>query len=134
MRYVTEMRTMPRGQKPEGELRLSNAVHQARYRARRLKQPSPVVTRNRWPIDHRRSRLQRRDDATNVLLVLQAQYVDWLTALPDSLRDTATAEALEAIAVGFRLYERFWPEVPEGTQRWGVKGELRVERIVGAAG
>jgi hypothetical protein len=69
-----------------------------------------------------------------VLLVLQAQYVDWLTALPDSLRDTATAEALEAIAVGFRLYERFWPEVPEGTQRWGVKGELRVERIVGAAG
>ena len=37
-------------------------------------------------------------DATNVLLVLQAEYVDWLAALPDSLRDSPTAEALEAIA------------------------------------
>jgi hypothetical protein len=36
--------------------------------------------------------------------------------------------------VGFRLYERFRPEVPEGTQGWGAKGELRIERIVGAAG
>jgi hypothetical protein len=97
MRYVTEMRTMPRGQKPEGEIPLSNAERQARYRSRRLKQPSPVVTRTRRPID-RRSGLQRWDDATNVLLVLQAHYVDWLTALLGSLRDTATAEALEAIA------------------------------------
>jgi hypothetical protein len=24
--------------------------------------------------------------------------------------------------VGFRLYERFWPEVPEGAQGWGAKG------------
>ena len=88
---------MPRGQKPEGEHPLSNAERQARYRARHLKQPPPVVIRTRRPVD-RRSRPQRWDDATNVLLVLQAQYVDWLTALPDSLRDTATAEALEAIA------------------------------------
>jgi hypothetical protein len=36
--------------------------------------------------------------------------------------------------VGFRLYERFRPDVPEGAQGWGVKGELRIERIVGAAG
>jgi hypothetical protein len=36
--------------------------------------------------------------------------------------------------VGFRLYERFRPDVPEGAQGWGAKGELRVERIVGAAG
>lgn len=35
--------------------------------------------------------------------------------------------------IGFRLYERFRPEVPEGTQGWGAKGELRVERIVEAA-
>ena len=31
--------------------------------------------------------------------------------------------------VGFRLYERFRPEVPEGAQGWGAKGELRLERI-----
>jgi hypothetical protein len=35
--------------------------------------------------------------------------------------------------VGFRLYERFRPDVPEGAQGWGAKGELRIERIVGAA-
>jgi hypothetical protein len=35
--------------------------------------------------------------------------------------------------VGFRLYERFRPNVPEGVQEWGAKGELRVERIVGEA-
>ena len=36
--------------------------------------------------------------------------------------------------VGFRLYERFRPEVPEGVEGWGAKAELRVERIRGAAG
>jgi hypothetical protein len=34
--------------------------------------------------------------------------------------------------VGFRLYERFRPEVPEGPKGWGAKGELRFERIQGA--
>jgi len=32
------------------------------------------------------------------LLALQAAYADWLTALPNSLREGATATALEAIA------------------------------------
>lgn len=36
--------------------------------------------------------------------------------------------------VGFRLYERFRPDVPEGAQGWGVKGELQVERITRAVG
>jgi len=36
--------------------------------------------------------------------------------------------------VGFRLHERFRPDVPEGAQGWRAKGELRIERIVGAAG
>ena len=35
--------------------------------------------------------------------------------------------------VGFRLHERFRPDVPEGTQACGAKGALRVGRIVGAA-
>jgi hypothetical protein len=88
---------MPRGQKSEGETPLSNAERQARYRARHLKQPPPVVIRTRRPVD-RRSRPQRWDDATNVLLGIQIECADWLMALPDSLRGTAMAEALEAIA------------------------------------
>lgn len=31
--------------------------------------------------------------------------------------------------VGFRLYETFRPEVPEGVTGWGAKGALRIERI-----
>jgi hypothetical protein len=59
-------------------------------------------------------------------------------------RMTEARAAMEALAAslppeelnrgGFRLYERFRPDVPEGAQGWGAKGELRVERIVRAAG
>jgi hypothetical protein len=58
--------------------------------------PPHVVIRTRRPVD-RRSRIQRWDDATNALLGIQAECVNWLEALPDSLRSTAMAEALEAI-------------------------------------
>jgi hypothetical protein len=87
---------MPRGRKPDGEHVLSNAERQARYRARHLAQPSPVATRTRRPTD-RRSRPQRWADAVIELLALQAEYADWLIALPESLHDSPTAEALEAI-------------------------------------
>jgi hypothetical protein len=30
-------------------------------------------------------------------MALQAEYADWLAILPDSLRDSATSDALEAI-------------------------------------
>ena len=46
----------------------------------------------------------------------------------------ASLRSEELNRVGFRLYERFRPDVPEGPQGWGAKGELRVERIAGAAG
>ncbi len=39
----------------------------------------------------------RIQDAVDMLLGLQADYADWLAALPDSLQGSATAEALEAI-------------------------------------
>src|SRR5450756_1858098 len=45
----------------------------------------------------RRSRPQRWRDTVSELLALQAAYGDWLTALPDSLRASPTAAALEAI-------------------------------------
>ncbi len=82
---------MPRGRKPNGEHALSNAERQARYRTRRLTQPAPTKTRLRHPTD-RRSRPQRWRDAVSELRALQAEYADWLTALPDSLRDTPVAD------------------------------------------
>ena len=86
---------MPRGRTPEGEAALSNAERQARYRARH-KQEALVVVRTRRPPD-RRPRPQRWHDAVHELLTLQAIYAAWFEVLPDSLRDTATAQALQAI-------------------------------------
>jgi hypothetical protein len=93
---VTENTAMPRGRQPTGDHALSNAERQARHRARHRAEASTAVTRLRRPTD-RRSRPQRWRDAVGTLLALQAEYADWLAALPDSLRDSATADALEAI-------------------------------------
>jgi hypothetical protein len=46
----------------------------------------------------------------------------------------ASLPPAELNRVGFGLYERFRPDVPGDAQGWGAKGELRVERILGAAG
>jgi hypothetical protein len=87
---------MPSGRRPEGEHALSNAERQARYRARRqAEQPQPLL-RYRHPTD-RRSRAQRWREAVAELLALQGEYAAWYEALPDSLHDTTTAEALQAI-------------------------------------
>jgi len=96
-RYVTQVKAMPRGCKPEGEHALSNAERQARHRARQHdRMPTPVI-RYRRPAD-RRSRAQRWCDAVSELVTLQPEYVAWLDALPESLRATPTGEALQAIA------------------------------------
>jgi hypothetical protein len=87
---------MPQGHQPTGEHALSNAERQARYRARRqAEQPLPKI-RYRRPAD-RRTRAKRWHDTVAELVALQAEYAAWHDALPDSLRDSATAEALQAI-------------------------------------
>jgi hypothetical protein len=73
---------------------MSNAERQARYRAARAV-ARPVI-QYRSAGDHR-SRVRRWHDAVAVLLALQAEYRAWLQALPDSLQEGATAEALQAI-------------------------------------
>jgi len=87
---------MPRGRKPQGEHALSNAERQARHRARHSTQSPSITTHTRRPTD-RRSRPERWRNAVGELLTLQAEYATWLDALPESLRNSPTAEALEAI-------------------------------------
>jgi hypothetical protein len=87
---------MPRGRQPDGEHALSNAERQARNRARRETEQPPPKVRYRRPAD-RRTRSQRWYDTVSGLFALQAEYVAWHDTLPDSLRDSATAEALQAI-------------------------------------
>ncbi len=85
---------MPRGRKPEGETALSSAQRQARYRARQHAAIPPAAISRNTPAD-RRSRAKRWRDAVAALLATQAEYAAWSDALPDSLRDTATALALQ---------------------------------------
>ncbi len=98
----------------EGSQALSNAERQARYRARRAEQAGTTI-RYRRPAD-RRTRLQRWHAAVAELLALQADYTAWADALPEALRDTATAEALQAV-VDLDLSELADIEPPRGYGR-----------------
>ena len=82
---------MPR--QPLGDRPMTNAERQARHRAARAA-VQPVIQYRRAA--DRRSRARCWCDAVAVL-ALQAEYAAWLDALPESLRDSATGEALQAI-------------------------------------
>ncbi len=84
---------MPR--KPIGDRPMTDAERQARSRAARA--TSRPVIGIRRPANHR-SRARRWHDTVAELTALQAEYEAWLEALPDTLQDTVTAEALRAIA------------------------------------
>ena len=95
-----------------GETAMTGAERQARYRARHARAP---VVRYRRPVD-RRSRHQRWRDAVAELIALQDEYTQWLEALPEALRDTATGEALQAI-LDLDLDELVTIEPPHGFGR-----------------
>jgi hypothetical protein len=83
---------MPR--KPIGEAAMTDAERQARYRAARTA-GEPLIRTYR-PADHR-GRARRWTDHVAGLVQAQIEYSAWLDRLPESLQDSATAEALRAI-------------------------------------
>jgi hypothetical protein len=83
---------MPR--KSIGEVAMTDAERQARYRAARAA-GAPVV-RTRRALDHR-SRARQWNDNVAGLVAAQVKYAAWLDSLPDNLQDSPTAEALRAI-------------------------------------
>ena len=83
---------MPR--KSIGERPMTDAERQARHRTAHA--AGTPVMHPRRPADHR-GRARRWHDAVTELTELQAQYAAWLEALPDSLQDGATADALRAV-------------------------------------
>jgi DNA-binding XRE family transcriptional regulator len=118
-RQIAEQ-SMPTGRQPDGEHALSDADRQARYRSRReAEQPLPKI-RYCWPAD-RRTRAQRWHDNVTGLVALQAECVAWHDGLPDGLRDSATAEALQAIvdhdldALTAIVPPRGYASLPRGT-------------------
>jgi hypothetical protein len=101
---------MPRGREPEGEAPLSNAERQARYRVRHKEKQASVIVRPLRPVD-RRSRLQRWHAAPASAPSANAsagagsaelgrsagRLCRMARRVPEPLRGTATAEALQAI-------------------------------------
>ena len=83
---------MPR--KSIGETAMTDAERQARYRAARAA-GKPVI-RVRRALDHR-GRARRWNDNVAGLVEGQVEYAAWLDSLPENLRDSALAEALQAI-------------------------------------
>jgi hypothetical protein len=83
---------MPR--KSIGETAMTDAERQVRYRAARTA-GAPVI-RIRRPADHR-SRAKRWTSHVVGLVEAQIEYAAWLDRLPENLRDSALAEALQAI-------------------------------------
>ena len=121
MHDATEIRTMPTDREPEGAHAPSDADpqrqpgDQAGFPAGCLAPPPPEQSRMRRPAA-RRSRPQRWRDAVIELLALQAEYAKWLEALPESLSDSPTADALGAI-VDLDLTELADIEPPRGYGR-----------------
>jgi hypothetical protein len=83
---------MPR--KSIGETAMTDAERQTRYRAARAT-GAPVI-RTRRPADHR-GRARRWTDHVAGLVEAQVEYAAWLESLPENLRDSPLAEALQAI-------------------------------------
>jgi len=100
---------MPRGREPEGHTALTNAERQARHCARRRAlQPAVAIKTPRAAA--RRSRSKRWNDASAEMIAVQsafrrdnsrcrnavqAECAAWFDALPESLRDSAAAAALQ---------------------------------------
>ena len=102
---------MPRS--PLGDKPKTNAERQARHRAARAA-ARPVIHYRRAA--DRRSRARRWRDAVAELVALQAEYAAWLDALPETLHDGATGEALQAI-VDLDLDDLLAIEPPRGYGR-----------------
>ena len=102
------------GRPPIGERAMSGAERQAHYR-QRLAANREALPRPARP-GRPRTRPQRWRAAVAELVALQAEYAAWLDALPQGLRDGATAEALQSI-VDLDLDELLAIEPPRGFGR-----------------
>ena len=65
---------------------------------------------------------------------LEGKFGDALPAARAALKKLARAfKPKELAAAAYPLYERFRPDIPEGTKAWGAKGELDLGRLVDLA-
>jgi hypothetical protein len=94
-RQVTKSQCRGRGRPPQSERALTGAERQARYRQRQANS-RPVPPRQSRPT-RALNRVRRWRAAVAELVALQAEYAVWLEALPETLREGATGERLQAV-------------------------------------
>ena len=102
------------GRPPQGEHALTGAERQARYRQRHIS--SGTVPPRPLRPHQIRNRPQRWRAAVAELVALQAEYAAWFDAIPETLRDSATGEALQAI-IDLDLTDLVAIEPPRGFGR-----------------
>jgi hypothetical protein len=72
-------------------------------------------------------------DPAGVRRYLTKAFGDHLPAIRAAMEELANRhEPRELNRIGFRLYERFRPEVPPGAEGWGSKAVLQIEKILAA--
>ncbi len=112
------------GEDRAGDERHAKAAH-ARTRTVRLLGREIAVADNGAALDK-----GKPASAAGVRTYLARAFGDRLgevRAAMEALASSLPPDELDR--VGFRLYERFRPEVPEGVEGWGAKAALRIERI-----
>jgi len=69
-------------------------------------------------------------DPEAVQRYLAKAFGDHLDAVREAMEELAARyEPAELNRIGFRLYERFRPEIPAGNAGWGARGELETDKI-----
>lgn len=72
----------------------------------------------------------REVDPAPVTRYLEQKFGDALDDVRDAMRELARAySATQLAGIGFSLYEKFRPSIPEGVRGWGAKGVLDLDAI-----
>ena len=72
-------------------------------------------------------------DPVGVERYLVRAFGDHLAAVRAAMEELASRyDPAELNRIGFRLYERFRPDVPQGNEGWGAKAVLDVAKILAA--
>ena len=120
----------PAEEKPEKEEKEEKQKERApaeEQAVRILGRPVPVVE---TPHGLRAAERGKAIDPHGVERYLERKFKENLDDVRQAMQ--ALAGSMEPRALerrGFRLYEEFRPDIPEGTRGWGAAGELDLEKI-----
>ena len=85
---------------------------------------------NSWKMPRNPDFLRLYVRSSGVERYLESKFGDALPEVRKSMTELANAFTPDDLAQrGFGLYEQFRPNIPEGVQGWGAKGELDLEQI-----